>query len=159
MWRLSGELLALDTGKSTPQVVIIQIMQPSKSKLVAGGTRWGALPLLLATQLVLLAQPSPAPRKIGYIEFFGYKGLDLQAIRKALPFREGDTYPTLKDEAQSAVERVTRRKATDVSVVCCTGRGELIIFIGLPGASSRPLTFGPGSPRYRRTPGGANQTL
>ncbi len=100
--------------------------------------------LLLTTQLVLLAQPSPAPRKIGYIEFFGYKGLDLLAIRKVLPFREGDTSrPTLKDEAQSVVERVTGRKATDVSVVCCTGRGELTIFIGLPGGSSRPLTFEP----------------
>ncbi len=123
---------------------IIQIMRPSKSKLVAGGTRWGALSLVLATQLVLLAQPSPAPRKIGYIEFFGYKGLDLLAIRKALPFREGDTsQPTLKDEARSAVERVTGRTATDVVSMCCTGGGELAIFIGLPGASSRPLMFEP----------------
>ena len=91
---------------------------------------------LLTTQLILRAQPGPAPRKIGYIEFFGYQGLDLLAIRKALPFREGDTSrPTLKDEALSTVERVTGRKATDVFIACCTGRGELTIFIGLPGAS------------------------
>ena len=120
------------------------MMQPSTSKLVAGGIRWGALPLLVATQLILLAQLSPAPRKIGYIEFFGYRGLDLLAIRKLLPFREGDTSGSmLKDETRSAVERVTGRKATDVYVVCCTGRGELSIFIGLPGASSRPFTFEP----------------
>src|ERR1700733_3778286 len=120
------------------------MMQASESKLVAGGTRWGALPLLLATQMVLLAQPSPAPRKIGYIEFFGYKGLDLLAIRKALPFGEGEpSRQTLKDEAQSAVERVTGRKAPDVASMCCTGGGELAIFIGLPGASSRPLVFEP----------------
>jgi HEAT repeats len=108
------------------------------SKLVAV-----VLPLL-ATQLVLLAQPSPAPKKIGYIEFFGYKGLDLPAIRKALPFREGDTArPTLKDEAESAVEHVIGRKATDIFIACCTGRGEQTVFIGLPGASSRPLAFEP----------------
>ena len=122
-------------------------MRLSTSKLVAGSMRWGALSLL-ATQLVLLAQPSPAPRKIGYIEFFGYQGLDLPAIRMALPFREGDlSRPTLKDEAQSAVERVTGRKATDVFIACCSGRGEFEVFIGLPGASSRPLAFEPAPQR------------
>jgi hypothetical protein len=99
---------------------------------------------LLAAQLALLAQPSPASRKIGYIEFFGYKGLDLPAIRKKLPFRQGDmSQPMLKDDAESAVERVTGRKPTDVASMCCTGGGELAIFIGLPGASSRPLTSEP----------------
>lgn len=110
----------------------------------AAGMRWGAVPLLLATQLALRAQPAPAPQKIGYIEFFGYQGLDLAAIRMALPFREGDmSRPAMKDEAQSAVERVTGTKPTDVFVVCCTGHGELTVFIGLPGASFRPFPFEP----------------
>src|SRR5580693_6782884 len=104
------------------------MMQRPMSTLVARGMRWRALPLL-ATQLALLAQPSPAPWKISHIEFFGYRGLDLPAIRKALPFREGDiSQPALKDEAQSAVERVTGRKATDIFIACCTGRGERTIF-------------------------------
>jgi len=118
-------------------------MQPSTSKLVAGGIRWGALPLL-ATQLVLLAQPSPAARKIGYIEFFGYRGMDVPAIRRALPFHAGDLFrPGVKDEAWSAVERVTGWKPTDVASFCCAGDGEWAIFIGLPGASSRSFTFEP----------------
>ncbi len=29
---------------------------------------------------------------IGDIEFFGYKGIDISRIRKALPVREGDAY-------------------------------------------------------------------
>lgn len=119
-------------------------MQPPITLLLAGGMRWGGLPLLLAAQLALPAQPPAAAKKIGYIEFFGYQGLDLPAIRRALPFREGDTSrPRLRDDTLSAVEHSTGRKATDVFIACCTGRGELTIFIGLPGASSRPLTFEP----------------
>jgi HEAT repeats len=103
--------------------------------------RWGAWSLLLTTQFALLAQ-----QKIGYIEFFGYQGMDVPAIRRALPFQEGDVFrPGMEDEARSAVERVTARKATDVSHVCCTSRGELAIFIGLPGASARPFKFEPAS--------------
>jgi hypothetical protein len=85
-----------------------------------------------------VAPPSSQSAK----EAHSYKGLDLPTIRTAIPFREGDlSRPRLEDEARSAVHRVTGRNATDVFVACCTGRGELTIFIGLPGDSFRPLTF------------------
>lgn len=105
--------------------------------------RWVALPLL-AAQPMLPAEASPAPEKIGYIEFFGYKGLDLRAIRKALPFHEGDALRQgVKGEARYAVQRVTGQNATDVAVFCCSGPHEWAIFIGLPGASYHVFTFAP----------------
>src|SRR5512138_3824259 len=51
-------------------------------------------PLILPSILagVLSAQPAGRPdsRPIGEIEFFGYKGLDVDRVRAALPLHEGD---------------------------------------------------------------------
>ena len=103
------------------------------------------MPLLLAASLSSLAQePVQAQRKIGFIEFFGYRGLDVSAIRRALPFHEGEPLrPEMADQVRSTVERLTGRKATDVASLCCAAGGDQAIFIGLPGASSRPFTFEP----------------
>jgi hypothetical protein len=51
--------------------------------------------------LVLVAMGAAAlsaadRRPLGEIDFFGYKGLDLGAIRLALPFHEGDSFPPAK---------------------------------------------------------------
>jgi hypothetical protein len=102
--------------------------------------RWATLPLLLITPLGLFAQG-----RIAFIKFFGYQGIDLQAIRQALPFREGDALrpEEIADKARSTVQRITGRSATDINAVCCVGRGNSTIFIGLPGASSHSLPFDP----------------
>src|SRR5262249_38670038 len=80
--------------------------------------------LLLAGSIVLgQPEPPPAPRAIGEIEFFGYKGLDVERVRAALPFHEGDMFPPagpassdeLKDRIRRAVRGVLGRDATDVS--------------------------------------------
>ncbi len=94
--------------------------------------------------LVLLAIPSLllARDRIAYIEFFGYEGIDVRAVRQALPFREGDAFqPETIEQARSAVRRIIGREATNVATVCCTPSRDWVVFIGLPGASTRPFAF------------------
>jgi hypothetical protein len=99
-----------------------------------------------------LATSLCARNRIAYIEFFGYQGIDVDAVRKALPFREGDKAPkNIKQQAQAAVKRVTGRKATDVAEICCTGDRDYAIFIGLPGKSSQVFTLG-AAPKGDLTP-------
>jgi len=96
--------------------------------------------------VILLAASSGALARgrILYIEFFGYKGIDVAAVRRALPFREGDRFSNqIKGQANMAVKRVTGQVATDVATVCCPGDQDWAIFIGLPGTSSRPLVSDP----------------
>jgi hypothetical protein len=98
------------------------------------------------TPLIVLALATSlfARGRIAYIEFFGHQGIDAVAVRVALPFREGDKVAkNLSDRTRTVVKRVTGRDATDVSVVCCTGDGNFVIFIGLPGTSSQVFTYNP----------------
>lgn len=97
---------------------------------------------------MLLAMPSLvlATDRIAYIEFFGYEGLDVRAVRKALPFREGDAVQPEKleatqQQARSTVRHIIGRDATDVATICCTVGHRWVVFIGLPGASTRPFAF------------------
>ena len=94
--------------------------------------------------LLFLAPLAGARDRIASIEFFGYQGLDPEAVRKALPFHEGD--PLARDtraQARAAVKRITGGDATDVALICCINDGDTAIFIGLPGGSSRPIVFNP----------------
>jgi len=55
---------------------------------------------------------------LGEIEFFGYKGLDTDAVRKALPFREGDKFPpagvkSSEELKQIVSERIARTIGTN----------------------------------------------
>lgn len=80
--------------------------------------------------------------KIAFVEFLGYRGIDVEAIRKALPFHEGDPVTrALRQQAKDAVKRVTGLEATDVAIVCCVQDGDSAVFIGLPGKSSRVFTL------------------
>jgi hypothetical protein len=92
----------------------------------------------VALLLAAAANPLSARNRIAYIEFFGYQGIDVNAVRQALPFRDGDNLSgDLQEQAHAAVKRVTGRDATDVFRVCCTGDADSVVFIGLPGSSSR----------------------
>jgi hypothetical protein len=89
-------------------------------------------------------------RPLGEIDFFGYKGLDLAAIRAALPFHEGDSFPPpkvhsdeLKRQVGEAVKRVIGRESTSVSFVCCDAKQNYMAYIGLPGESYQALDFNP----------------
>ncbi len=91
-----------------------------------------------------LCSRHPCPRADGSRTSNSSDSIDAEAIRQALPFRPGDkASEKLKEQARAAVKRVTGRDATDVAGICCTGDGDSVVFIGLPGTSSRVFTFNP----------------
>ena len=94
-------------------------------------------------------------KPLGEIDFFGYRGFELSAIRSALPFHEGDLFPPAKAKSADALKRqvsekikqVMGRAPTDISFVCCDSKQSWMVYIGLPGESYQALAFNP-------TPGG-----
>jgi hypothetical protein len=95
------------------------------------------LRLCLPLALVLGASASD---RIDLIEFFGYQGIDVDAVRKALPLREGGDYnDKMKVAIREAIKRVTGGEATDIGPVCCNEQHHSILYIGLPGKSTRPF--------------------
>jgi len=84
--------------------------------------------------------------RIATIEFFGHKGVDVAAVRAALPFHEGDELSgggEAKARVREAVVRAIGKQATDVNPVCCTSDGGILLFIGIPGGSYREFAYGP----------------
>jgi hypothetical protein len=105
--------------------------------------------LLRICGLLSLAVAASAAERIDLIEFFGYQGLDVDAVRKALPLHEGGNYYNkTKAAIREAVKRVTGKDATDVAGVCCNEQHHSVLFIGLPGKSTRPF-------QLNAKPGGA----
>ena len=101
---------------------------------------------LLATAMRAQAQPFPP---IELIDLYGVRTLDAQAVREALPFREGDTIEGTEDKA--ALERKVAQAlgvaAVSFALVCCTENRGSILYVGI---EERP---GSGV-RYRLTPTG-----
>lgn len=98
---------------------------------------WPVLVLLPASLLV-------ARNRIAEVEFFGYQGVDVEAVRKALPIKQGDPFqPDTGQQIRDAVKRVTGRDATDVANVCCDKQGDTFVYIGLAGESSRTFALNP----------------
>jgi hypothetical protein len=98
-------------------------------------------------------------KPIGEIEFFGYKGLDLAAVRAVLPVHEGDLFPPdkikssdqLKRQIGEKIQQAIGRAPTDVAFVCCDSKQSWMVYIGLPGESYRALPLHPaptGSARF-----------
>ena len=83
---------------------------------------------------------------IGEISFFGYSGLPVNQIRLSLPIQEGrslairDVEKT-KNEVEQAVQRIIGRRPTDIAVVCCDDNRKMMVFVGLPGGSSRKFQY------------------
>lgn len=92
---------------------------------------------------VLLAlSPCRAESRIGGIEFFGYGGLDVGAIRSRLPLSEGDPWTDeSRDVLRTFVKASVGTDSTDVAVVCCDESGDRWIYVGLEGATSKPIRF------------------
>jgi len=108
---------------------------------------WKAAALVAVLPAVMLARDR---RPLGEIDFFGYKGLDLAAIRSALPFREGDLFPPaaaksedLRRQVSEKIRQVIGRPPTDVAFICCDSKQNAMVYIGLPGESYQPLAFNP----------------
>ena len=92
--------------------------------------------------LLTLAVPASARDRIAFIEYFGYQGIDIEAVRKALPIQEGDAMSgSVRAKVEEAVKRVTGSDATDVALVCCVNDQDGVVFIGLPGTSSHSFPF------------------
>ncbi len=104
--------------------------------------------------MVLLGvEPAIANNRIGDIEFFGYKGLDVEKIRKALPVREGHEYSRRsKNEVRQAIAGALGKEPTDVAAICCDEQGNRLLFIGLPGASNKGFTNNPEPKGEERLP-------
>ena len=110
---------------------------------------WMGIAALVA--LAPAVMPARDRRPLGEIDFFGYKGIDLVAIRSALPFHEGDLFPPAKAKSSEDVKRqvsekikqVIGRAPTDVSFVCCDSKQNFMVYIGLPGESYQALAFNP----------------
>lgn len=95
------------------------------------GLKWVLLAAVTATV------PGLAAERVGSIEFFGYKGLDVEKIREALPLRAGDEYTAeTKDRIRRAAGRVT-----DIAAVCCDENGAQLIFVGLAGESYKDFAY------------------
>lgn len=110
-----------------------------------------ALAALTLTLFVASALAQDKSFVVGEIEFYGYSHLQLDRIKAALPIHEGDVitipaFPAAKEKISQSVKRELGRDATDVSFTCCNRRAQLMIYVGLPGDSSRRLPYNP-SPR------------
>jgi hypothetical protein len=91
-----------------------------------------------------LTQLVGAEPRIGTIEFFGHKDIDIAAVRAALPVRESDEWSDdVKPRIVDAVSRVVGKPPTDVAAVCCTSDGRLLVFIGIPGNSYKAFAYDP----------------
>ena len=82
--------------------------------------------------------------RLGDIEFFGHKGLDVAALRKSLPVHSGDEYTDgTKSLVSKAIVASIGKEPTSVNPVCCDEEGKTLLFIGLPGASYKPFVYNP----------------
>jgi hypothetical protein len=116
-----------------------------------------ALAALLITLFAVSALAQDKPFVVGEIEFFGYSHLDLDRIKAALPLHEGDVMaiqdlPTTKEKISQSVKREIGRDATDIKFVCCDDHGSWMIFVGLPGESSRRFQHNPSPKGSARLP-------
>jgi hypothetical protein len=102
--------------------------------------------MLRRSCIFLLLASAIFPRdRIAFIEFYGAKGIDTEAVRRALPFREDDQYVPYetKRQVRETVRQVTGRDAADVDAICCIKDGDQTLFIGLAGESSKKFAYNP----------------
>jgi hypothetical protein len=108
---------------------------------------WMEIVMLVLVTTVPTVMSASDRKPLGKIDFFGYKSVDVAAIRSALPFHEGDLFPPakvthsddLKRQVRETVKQVIGREPTDVSFVCCDSKQSWMVYIGLPGESYQAL--------------------
>jgi hypothetical protein len=91
--------------------------------------------------LLLLAIPTRGQNqqiRVGEVEYFGAKGVDLEKVKASLPIHEGEelSFDALSDsisQVKASIKKSTAEEPTDVGPVCCDLHGNWIIYIGLRG--------------------------
>ena len=107
----------------------------------------------LAVALCAFTACALANERIGNIEFFGYKGLNLLAIQSGLPVHEGGAYTaSTRQQIRAAVEQVLGRAPTDVAAICCDDHGDRLLYIGLPGRTVESFPYNPAPTGEERLP-------
>jgi hypothetical protein len=99
---------------------------------------------LLLSAVAFAAAAYSQNSRIGEIEFFGYSGVDIAAVRRALPVHEGGQLSrSLKnDRIKDAAKQASGVEPTDVATVCCDAKGESMLYIGL-GKSGGSFAYNP----------------
>jgi hypothetical protein len=102
---------------------------------------------MLTTAMLLLLAACDG-KTLGEIDFFGYQGFNIDAIRSALPFHEGESFPPrvkssdeLKRMIGEKVNQVIGHEPTSISFVCCDSKQRFMVYIGLPGTSFQTAAF------------------
>lgn len=108
------------------------------------------------------AQVELRQARVGLVEFYGTTGLDVEKVRRALPVREGETFPTLVDlyaarpRMEETVRRVTGRPATEIAIIS-PGQDTYFIFVGLSGNHVKSFPLNPEPKGAARLPEDALQ--
>lgn len=95
--------------------------------------------------VTVIGSTQPDSIRIGSVEFFGTVGINVAAVRARLPIRAGDAIDhnrtsELRAKIQTAVAEVTGHAPTDTAAVCCNAKGELLVYLGLPGTNNHTIT-------------------
>ena len=90
------------------------------------------------------ALSQPTSMVVGAIDFFGTDGVNVDAVRAALPLKPGDTlneaeFDFLRVRVNPVVLAQTGKDSTDVSGVCCDSEHRLLLYIGLAGRNSQAI--------------------
>jgi hypothetical protein len=102
---------------------------------------------VVAPLLILITVPCGGQTRsfrIGSIDFFGTKDVDVAQMRTTLPIREGDTlteakFEEVEGQVSSIVKKITSAPPTDFSAVCCDSKGAMMVYIGLRGENFREV--------------------
>jgi len=103
---------------------------------------------ITAFSIIVLTVPAsaqPASERIGIVDFYGYGSLDPAQLRAALPFKEGDAFPSkeAKQAAEEALVKLTGRTAAKITKVCCLEGGRSTVFVGLAEPGAPPVRYNP----------------
>lgn len=96
--------------------------------------------------LLICAVAANAQVKIGFIDYFGTKEIDVEKVKSSMTVKQGDMVslekvPYFIIDMKTAVERVTGKEPTDVAPGCCDQNGDWYIYIGLPGTNMHRLHY------------------
>src|SRR6476620_8024975 len=106
------------------------------------------LKVLTCLLLLLIAVENAQAQqlRIGSIEYFGTKDVDVDKVKRSLTVHEGDqmsleSLSSLISQVKASVRNAIGSDATDVAPVCCDIHDGWIIYIGLPGKNSQTLKY------------------